>query len=149
MGIRHFIRLFFHGQRDMIRYRFGLSPHTIPIVGKPGSLAIFTISEAYEGYSNVVPESFVNEVCARVLLRSHGFKPVEHAKNAHCPILIQLCEYDALAPIGAETEKELRQYADVKSYPIGHFDIYTGDHFERAVNDQLDFFSKHLLRIIY
>lgn len=144
MGIRHFLRLFFHGQRDMIRYRFGLSPHTIPIVGKPGSLAFFTISEAYEGYSNVESESFVNEVCARIMLRSHGFRPVEHAKNANCPILIQICENDALVAIGAETEKELKKYADVKYYPIGHFDIYAGDNFERAVSDQLDFFKKHL-----
>ena len=144
MGLRHFLRLFFHGQRDMIRYRFGLSPHTIPIVGKPGSLAFFTISEAYEGYAKDVPESFVNEVCARVMLRSHGFRPVKHAKNANCPILIQICENDALLAIGAETEKELKKYADVKYYPIGHFDIYAGDNFERAVSDQLDFFSKHL-----
>jgi len=144
LGIRHMFRLFIHGQRDMIRSRFGLSPHTVPIVGKPGSLALFAISEAYEGYSNVVPENFVNQVCARVMLRSHGFKPVEHAKNARCPILIQICEHDSLAPVGAETERELRRYADVKSYPIGHFDIYAGDNFERAVSDQLDFFRKHL-----
>lgn len=145
MGIRHFVRLFFHGQRDMIRSRFGLSAHTIPIVGKPGTIAFFTIAEAYEEYSNVESESFVNEVCARIMLRSHGFRPVEHAKNARCPILIQICEYDALAVMGSQTENELRKYADVKSYPIGHFDIYTGDNFERAVNDQLDFFKKHLL----
>ena len=145
MGIRHFLRLFFHGQRDMIRSRFGLSPHTIPIVGKPGTLAFFTIPEAYEGYSNIEPENFVNEVCARVILTSHGFRPVEHARNAHCPILIQICECDALVAISSETENELRQCADVKSYPIGHFDIYTGDNFERAVNDQIDFFKKHLL----
>ncbi len=145
MGIRLFLRLFIHGQRDMIRSRFGLSAHTIPIVGKPGTLALFPLLETFEGYSNVVPESFVNEVCARVILRSHGFRPVEHAKNARCPILIQLCEHDALAPIGPETEKELKKYADVKSYPIGHFEIYAGDNFERAVSDQLDFFRKHLL----
>lgn len=144
LGIRHLLRLFVHGQRDMIRSRFGLSPHTIPIVGTPGSLALFPISDAYEGYSNVVPESFINEVCARVILRSHGFRPVEHVRNARCPILIQICEHDSLAPIGAETERELREYADVKYYPIGHFDIYTGDNFERAVSDQLDFFSKYL-----
>jgi hypothetical protein len=78
------------------------------------------------------------------MLRSHGFRPVEHAKDAGCPILIQLCEHDALVAIGAETEKELNKYADVKSYPIGHFEIYTGDNFEKAVSDQLDFFRKHL-----
>ena len=144
LGIRHMFRLFIHGQRDMIRSRFGLSPHTIPIVGSPGSLAFFPISEAYEGYRNLAAQSFVNEVCARVILRSHGFRPVEHARKARCPILIQICEHDSLAPVGAETERELRRYADVKSYPIGHFDIYAGDNFERAVSDQLDFFRKHL-----
>jgi hypothetical protein len=32
----------------------------------------------------------------------------------------------------------------VKRYPIGHFDVYVGDGFERAVSDQLAFFAKHL-----
>ena len=27
---------------------------------------------------------------------------------------------------------------------IGHFDIYIGDNFEKAVSDQLEFFEKHL-----
>ena len=144
LGIRHMFRLFVHGQRDMIRSRFGLSPHAIPIVGPPGSLAFFPISEAYEGYRNLAAGSFVNEACARVILRSHGFRPVEHARKARCPILIQICEHDSLAPIGAQTEKELTKFADVKYYPIGHFDIYAGDNFERAVSDQLDFLKKHL-----
>ena len=30
--------------------------------------------------------------------------------------------------------------------PIDHFDIYLGEHFEKAVSDQLEFFKKHLLR---
>jgi|GEM_PF-1710919 len=29
-------------------------------------------------------------------------------------------------------------------YPIGHFDIYVGDDFEKGVGDQLAFFKKHL-----
>jgi len=144
LGIRHLLRLFVHGQRDMARSRFGLSAHTIPIVGKPGSLAFFPIADAYEGYAKLAPDNFINQVCARVILRSHGFRPVRHARSVHCPILIQICEHDSLAPIGAETEKELKKYAEVKYYPIGHFDIYLGDDFERAVSDQLEFFKKHL-----
>lgn len=30
-------------------------------------------------------------------------------------------------------------------YPDGHFDIYVGELFERAVNDQLEFLTRHLL----
>ncbi len=144
LGIGHMLRLFVHGQRDMMRHRLGLSPHTIPIVGKPGTMAFLPISDAYEGYSKFVSENFINEVCARVVLRSHGFNPVKHIQNVHCPVLIQICDHDVLAPISPKTEKELQKYAEVKRYPIGHFDIYVGDNFEKAVNDQLEFFKKHL-----
>ena len=146
LGIGHILRLFIHGQRDMMRFRLGLLPHKIPIVGKPGSIAFFPISDAYNGYSKLASENFINEVCARVILRSHGFKPVEHLQNVQCPILIQICDHDSLAIISAETAKELEKYAEVKHYPIGHFDIYTGDNFEKSVSDQLEFFKKHLRR---
>jgi acetyl esterase/lipase len=144
LGIKHILRLFVHGQRDMMRSRLGLSPHKIPLVGKPGTMAFLPVSEAYEGYSNIVSEYFINEVCARVILRSHGFDPVQHIRNVQCPVLIQICDYDTLAPIRPETEQELKKYADIKRYPIGHFDIYYGDNFEKAVSDQLEFFKRNL-----
>ena len=34
--------------------------------------------------------------------------------------------------------------ADLRLYPIGHFDIYLGAPFEEAVADQLAFLGKHL-----
>jgi len=144
LGIKHMLRLFVHGQRDMMRARLGLPPHKIPLVGKPGTMAFLPISEAYEGYSKIASKHFVNEVCARVILRSHGFNPSKHIHSVRCPVLIQICDYDKLAPIGPETEKELGKHAEVKRYPIGHFEIYTGDSYERAVNDQLEFFEKNL-----
>jgi hypothetical protein len=33
---------------------------------------------------------------------------------------------------------------EVRMYPEGHFDIYVGGAFERAVADQLDFLDRHL-----
>lgn len=44
-----------------------------------------------------------------------------------------------------ETGKRLGKLAEVIHYPIDHFDIYTGNNFEKSVSDQLDFFKKHLL----
>jgi pimeloyl-ACP methyl ester carboxylesterase len=145
LGIRHMLRLVVHGQRDIMRSRLGLSPHKIPIVGKPGTMAFLPLADAYDGYSKHVSKDFVNEICPRVVLRSHGYRPDKEIQNVRCPVLIQICEHDSLAPIRAETEKELRKHAEVKRYPIGHFDIYVGEDFERAVSDQLDFFKKHLL----
>jgi hypothetical protein len=39
----------------------------------------------------------------------------------------------------------LGTYADARYYPIGHFDIYRGEYFERAVTEQIAFLKKHLL----
>jgi len=38
----------------------------------------------------------------------------------------------------------LGAFAEIVRYPIGHFDIYRGSHFETAVSCQIEFFSKHL-----
>ena len=144
LGIGHILRLLVHGQRDVMRSRLGLPAHKIPIVGKPGTMAFFPTLDAYDGYSSLAPANFVNEVCARFILRSHGYDPLEHIRKVRCPVLIQICDHDSLAPISAETEKELRKYAEVVHYPIGHFDIYTGSDFEKSVSDQLAFFKTHL-----
>ena len=144
LGIGHMLRLLMHGQRDMMRSRFGLSPHRIPIIGKPGTLAILPLQDAYDGYSKLASDSFVNEVCARVMLRGHSFRPPRLLQKVRCPVLIQICDYDSLAPTKPQTVEKLKKHAEVKRYPIGHFDIYVGENFEQAVRDQLDFFKRHL-----
>ena len=146
LGIRRVARLIMHGQRDMLRSRFGLSAHRIPIVGRPGSVAFFDLPAAYRGYSALAPEGFVNEVCARVILRASRYRPIESAEEVRCPVLLQLCEQDELvAPSSAEaTAERLGRWAELRRYPIGHFEIYQGSAFEEAVRDQLAFFEKHL-----
>jgi cephalosporin-C deacetylase-like acetyl esterase len=145
-GIGFFLRLFVHAQRDMGRSRFGLSAHKIPIVGRPGSLAVATAPGAFDGYSKLVPPGFKNEVCARILLRYPGHNPIDYAKDVQCPVLLQICEKDNLVSNSSclGTAKILGKYAEVKIYPIGHFDIYIGENFEKAVSDQIAFFKKHL-----
>lgn len=144
-GILFFLKLFVHAQRDKGRSRFGLSPHKIPIVGRPGTLAMITAPGAFEGYARLVPSHFVNQVCARVLLTLRGHNPVDYAKDVQCPVLLQVCEKDNLVSEASykKTADILGEYAKVKKYPIGHFEIYEGENFERAVNDQITFFKDH------
>ena len=145
-GLRFILRLVMHAQRDKGRSRFGLSAHKIPIVGKPGTLAIIIAPGAYEGYAKLAQEGFVNEVCARAILTTGGYNPLNYAKDVHCPVLIQVCEKDNLVSLNSaqKVAEILGEKAEIKRYPIGHFDIYTGDHFEQAVRDQIEFFKKHL-----
>lgn len=146
ISLGHGLRMIMHGQRDFVRSWFGLSPHKIPIVGKPGTMAVLAFSEAYEAFGKLAPDDFINEACARINIRIDKYRPVKKAAKVSCPVLLQVCEKDIGTPTSLveEAEKPLGKLAEVISYPIDHFDIYTGDNFEKAVNDQLDFFKKHL-----
>jgi uncharacterized protein len=146
MGIGRVLKMLVHGQRDFFRSWFGLSPHNIPVVGKPGSIAGMNTQGAYDFFLKYAPKDYVNQVCARIIIRGDKYRPFKYAKDVHCPVLLQICEYDKLSPKSAaeETEKQLGKYAEAIYYPIGHFDIYIGDNFEKAVSDQLEFFKRHL-----
>jgi hypothetical protein len=41
-----------------------------------------------------------------------------------------------------EAERQLGRNAEARYYPLGHFDIYMGEGFERAVRDQVRFLEK-------
>lgn len=147
-GIGYFLRLFFHAARDKGRARFGLSAHHIAIVGKPGTAAIFTAPGVFEACAPIYGPSFRNELCARVMLTPHGKTAADVLEQVRCPALIQICEHDAMvAPAGTlRMAQRMGTLAELQCYPIGHYDIYQGAHFARAVADQLAFFSRHLCR---
>lgn len=145
-GLGYSLRMIMHGQRDLVRSWFGRSPHKIPIAGEPGTIALLTAPDAYEAFARLAPEDFVNEACARIIIRGDKYRPVDQAHQVRCPVLLQICDHDSLTPISAaeETVRRLGAYANVKHYGIGHFDIYFGDNFEKSVEDQLEFFKSHL-----
>ena len=147
-GMKSLLRLIMHAQRDMGRSRFNLSPHRIPIVGKPGTVAMFTAPGVMEGYSALAPSNFVNEICPRGLLRTHGYNPINFADKVACPVLLQVCQHDNLVSKASyqKTTKILGELVELIEYPIGHFDIYQGQHFERAVEAQIEFLYKYLVR---
>jgi fermentation-respiration switch protein FrsA (DUF1100 family) len=146
VSIGYGLRMMIHGQRDLVRSWFGLSPHKIPIVGKPGSAAVLAYSEAYEAFAELMPHDFINEACARINIRLEKYRPIKHIAKVRCPVLLQVCDKDSALPMSVveEAEKRLGKLAEVIHYPIDHFDIYTGSNFEKSVRDQLVFFKKHL-----
>ena len=142
-GYGFFVRMFVHGQRDKGRSRFGLSRHVIPPYGRPGTTAFLRTPGTFEGAQRLGMESenFKNEVCAGFMLMPHGPSPLKSAENVLCPVQILVCEKDEI--ISPKSHVRLQEIlgdkAIVLKYPIGHFDIYEGEYFERAVEDQLEF----------
>lgn len=143
VGYGFFLKLFIHGQRDKGRSRFGLSPHKFPAYGKPGTTAMITAPGAYEEISDMMSgsETFVNETCARLSLLPHAPNPVKSAEKVECPVQLLVCQNDTLVSPKSHVRLAavLGKNAKVIEYPIGHFDIYRGEHFDKAVNDMIKF----------
>ena len=147
LGLRHLLWMSFgHGLRDMVRSWFGLSPHKLPIFGKPGTVAMLADEDAWNTLSELAPDDFVNEICARIIIRIDKYRPIRYAAKVRCPVLLQVCDQDIGLParVVEEAEKRLGSLAEVIHYPADHFDIYLGSVFEKAVSDQVAFFGEHL-----
>ncbi|MDD5038872.1 MAG: alpha/beta hydrolase [Dehalococcoidales bacterium] len=147
IGIKYMLRMIGHAQRDLVRSWFQLSPHKIPLVGKPGTIALMADIDAWNTFAELAPDDFVNEACARIGIRMDKYRPISQVAKIRCPVLLQACDYDATLPLRVveKTASRLGQLAKVIHYPIGHFDIYHGRNFDISVNDQLSFYKKHLL----
>lgn len=144
-GLRSFLRLGLHSVVDMARDAIGLSPHYIPVVASPGEVGAMTSADAMHGCLRMTTPGYRNEVTARSSLLVPTFRPIRDAARVKCPALLQICEQDSVAPAAA-AEKAARKMrkAEVIRYPIGHFDIYFDEWFERSVSDQTAFLVRHL-----
>lgn len=142
-------RLTAAGLRDQAGALLGRPPHVIPSVGPPGSLAVMTSPDAEPGFRAIDPaeSTWRNEVAARVALRVATYRPLRHARNVTCPLLVVACAQDAVTPPEyAREAAEAAPHGELISYACGHFDVYRGEWFERAVGDQTAFLTRHLLQ---
>lgn len=141
-------RLTYAALRDLAAAALGRGAWNIPIVGPPDSIAAMTTPDAEPGYTAMYDEGFEwrNEFTPRAAIELSLYSPGRRAKDVSCPLLVQVCSDDAITPpapaieaASAAPKGELITYAGV-----GHFDIYRGETFERAVVDQIDFLNRHL-----
>ena len=145
-GLGSLLLMTWAGVRDLVRSLVGLDPLMMPIVARPGKLAAMSTPDAEPGYMAIAPPDFRNEVCARIALTVGMYRPGLKADRLPCPILIQITEKDSVAPPPAAeaTARRAGSRAQVRLYPIGHFDIYVGEDFERSVTDQVEFLTHTL-----
>ena len=102
------LRMLLHAQRDMFRSWLGLSPHTIPIVGPPGTIACLNTPDSMHAFAALATSRLRNEVCARIWLEGGGDRPVQYAQDVRCPVLLQICDHDDTTPASAVRETERR-----------------------------------------
>ncbi len=139
-------RITLAGLRDWIGSLRGRPPVMLPVVGPPGTLAAMSTPDAEPGYRAITGPTWRNEVSARFALTAALYRPGLKADRLPCPILVQIADRDAVAPPKAAQDAAwlATGRAEVRTYPIGHFDVYVGEPFERSVADELLFLSRHL-----
>jgi pimeloyl-ACP methyl ester carboxylesterase len=141
------VRVTWLALRDEVSRLRGREGVRVKLVGPPGSTGLMTAPDAEPGYRALIPPGFEfdDEVLARFALRLPFYSPAEEMRRARCPVLVCVCERDTVAPARPTIRAAERvPTAEVIRYPIGHFDIYVGDGFERSSSDQLAFLQRHL-----
>ena len=146
VGAGEMVRLMLAGLRDLAGSLRGRAPFTVPVVAAPGQLGVMTTPDSEPGYRAITGPSWRNEVAARIVLALGSYRPGLQAERLPCPMLVQIADRDAIAPAKAAQDAAWRATgrSEVRIYPIGHFEIYTGEPFERALADQLHFLRRHL-----
>lgn len=133
--------------RDEFAARLGRPAVMVALTGPPGSAALMAAPDSEPGYRALIPPEldFNDKVAARIINRLGFYRPGRSASKVKCPILFCICDTDTIAPADAAIGYAAQApRSEVKRYPIGHFDIYKGEWFERAVADQTEFLSRTL-----
>ncbi|HXN37867.1 MAG TPA: prolyl oligopeptidase family serine peptidase, partial [Solirubrobacteraceae bacterium] len=145
-GAAQLVRLTLLGLRDQLASLRGRPPVMLAAVGAPGTVAAMTSPDAEPGYRAIAGPTWRNEVAARIALSAGAYRPGLQADRLPCPMLVQIADRDTVAPPKAAQDAAFRATgrAEVRTYPISHFDVYRGAAFERAIADQLHFLRRHL-----
>ncbi|MDX8031333.1 alpha/beta fold hydrolase [Lentzea sp. BCCO 10_0856] len=135
---------------DALRGKAGLRPYYIPMVGRPGELAVAATVEAEQHIqaltSGEAASLWRNSVAPRALLGMMRYHPDEAAARLTMPLLVCVAADDRETPV--ETTRKLAERAprgELRSYPGSHFTFYTDPATrERALTDQVGFFRRCL-----
>jgi pimeloyl-ACP methyl ester carboxylesterase len=133
--------------RDTFAALRGRAPVLVDLAGAPGSAALMPVPDSVPGFLGLVPAGldFTNVVAARIATRIPINSPGRAARRVKTPIMFCVCEKDSVAPARATLKHAARApRGEIVRYPVGHFEIYTGEPFERAVADQVAFLRRHL-----
>jgi len=145
-GVGQLVRLILVGVRDLFGALRGAAPVMLAVSGPPGTLAAATSPDAEPGFHGIAGPGWRNEVAARIALATSAYRPGLQAERLPCPMLVQIADRDMIVSVKAAQDAAFRATgrAEVRTYPIGHFDVFAGAAFERAIADQLHFLRRHL-----
>jgi dienelactone hydrolase len=142
----------YHGLWDLFDAAFTDHRHNVRIAGKPGeAFAMMSRPDSWDGVIKLLgipdPKAFEphNFCPADIVFTLPLYRPIKYAPMVKCPVLVIAAEKDTLfPPDGPKKAAVLMKNATVISEPMGHFDPYVGELFEKLVKVQTDFLLANL-----
>ena len=133
--------------QDQVGSLLGRRPKLIPAVGAPGELALMS---APGRRARLRVDHAAGLGLGQRGRRARGPEdrplPARAARRRHrVPAARLRLRQDSLVDVKASDQvAHDAPQGEVAHYPIGHFEIYTGEWFERAVSRQAEFLARHL-----
>ncbi len=146
-GLKHALQATVAGLKDLARALTFREPYRVPIVSDPKTFGIMNTPESEPGYMAIVPEGteWRNECPARAVLELLLYRPIRRARRVKCPALVVMGEKDSLIkPRAVEKAASRMREVTLVHLPVGHFDVYAGEWFDRVSRMQAEFFLRHL-----
>jgi uncharacterized protein len=145
------LRFTARGILDALGATVGRPPRLVPLVGKPGTVALLTTPDAQQGDRALNPDHTYPDwrqvVAARSALRLAFYRPGRIAAKVRCPLLVLVCDDDQSALAGPAIKAAKRAPgAELIRFPGGHYEPFLDGH-ERAVDAELLFLRRRLLHL--
>lgn len=145
-GPRQTLRLMTAIARDRLRHRRGKDPSYIPMVGRPGELALVTSADAAQhveslGRDEGGEKGRPSVIAPGGVLDMMRYRPSSIAHQVQVPLLVCVAAYDTETPPELAAQIAGRApHGQLRSYPATHMDFY-GDPelWSRVVGDQVAF----------
>jgi len=145
------VRLGVAAAKDVLASALGRPAVRVKVAARPGEVGLMDAPDVMAGVvglleaSGLTEAEYRNDVPARVALEIPRDAPGRQASQVRCPILFCVCDTDTVAPAKATLRHAAQApRGEIHRYPVGHFDIYIGEDFERVVADQLVFLTTHV-----
>lgn len=132
--------------RDRVRGRLGRPPLYVKAVGDPDELAVMASREANATVAALESATWRNQVAPRGLLDMMRYRPGRHVRRLHAPLLVCIGTEDQETP--GDTGRQLAEdapHGQLRSYPVGHFEVYRPDIRDQVLRDQTEFLLRALV----
>lgn len=133
--------------KDFMSKQLGLEPHTIAVIAESG-IRCFASADSYSGFLSIVPQHVerIEEIPARIMFSLSRYRPILTVRKITVPVFLLGVTQDQIVPIEITRlcVTNLAPFVQYHEFPVGHFDVYHGQWFEKNISMQIDFLHQHI-----